>query len=556
MAIRANHRSALSQSAADEQLAVMRIIELCERQRSIVTHSGINDALSKLIRLLHDQAPPEHCTELLLDACRETPENRDIHEASLLLAALCGRNEYVALYESSASELHLDVQPDTARLVRRLVAQRSRNAAASQAPLSLTLFAVPRAFAGPYDRLQRNAIASWLALKPRPDILLLGDDPGVAEFARENNLRHVAAVERNHRGTPRIDSLFRLAHEHAPSRYLMYINCDVILLNDFMRTISMLGQTLEEAGIEQFLLSSQRRELDLEEDIDFSDSGAEQQLRMQLMRTGVTEHKAAVELMLFPRGAFTRIPPFAVGRIEWDGWMVWDAHRRNMAIIDATPSFDCIHQCHDYGYTKGGWRSTWKSEEVIRNRIHSRMRQMAFGEAATHALAPRGLLAGRMPQYIRMDRLVSRRVRRGLAEMANRRYAAAIDYLDDAANRCVGFSIPDLQFNRAVCLFKLRRFAEAYQAADLELRNSPGHAGAMRLKPALGKAVAQFGPGEKSDSDPRLETITEHLRTINRLEEHGDRLQAAEWARALAVQYPDIRELETLYNALAAGAAS
>ena len=46
-----------------------------------------------------------------------------------------------------------------------------------------TFFAMPKAFRGHVGMIQRNAIGSWLRLTPRPEILLFGDDEGIAEFA-------------------------------------------------------------------------------------------------------------------------------------------------------------------------------------------------------------------------------------------------------------------------------------------------------------------------------------------------------------------------------------
>jgi len=61
----------------------------------------------------------------------------------------------------------------------------------------LTLFTCPKAFTGLVGRIQRNALANWKALGPEAEILLMGDDPGVAEAAEEFGCRHVPDVARN-----------------------------------------------------------------------------------------------------------------------------------------------------------------------------------------------------------------------------------------------------------------------------------------------------------------------------------------------------------------------
>jgi hypothetical protein len=73
----------------------------------------------------------------------------------------------------------------------------------------LTLFAIPKHFRGHIATIQRNAIASWTRLNPRPEIMLFGNEDGAAETARELGLRHFPEVARNEFGTPLLGDLFR-----------------------------------------------------------------------------------------------------------------------------------------------------------------------------------------------------------------------------------------------------------------------------------------------------------------------------------------------------------
>ena len=75
----------------------------------------------------------------------------------------------------------------------------------------LTIFASPRAFAGEFDVIQRNAIASWTRLRPRPQVLLIGDEPGTAAVCTELGVEHVPDVRVSEFGTPFADSMIELA---------------------------------------------------------------------------------------------------------------------------------------------------------------------------------------------------------------------------------------------------------------------------------------------------------------------------------------------------------
>ena len=51
--------------------------------------------------------------------------------------------------------------------------------------VELTIFACPKGFVGRAGEIQRNAIRSWVRLGPDVEVILLGDDEGVAEAAQE-----------------------------------------------------------------------------------------------------------------------------------------------------------------------------------------------------------------------------------------------------------------------------------------------------------------------------------------------------------------------------------
>ena len=75
----------------------------------------------------------------------------------------------------------------------------------------ITLFAVPKPMEGEFERLQENAVGSWIRLGFGVEILLFGGERGVDAFARRLGLDHTAEVARTEFGTPRVDDLFAQA---------------------------------------------------------------------------------------------------------------------------------------------------------------------------------------------------------------------------------------------------------------------------------------------------------------------------------------------------------
>src|ERR1022692_1467240 len=107
----------------------------------------------------------------------------------------------------------------------------------------ITLFACPKPFLDPHIALiQRNAIVSWLALRPRPTIILFGDEDGTAEVSRDFGLMHVPSVARNALGTPLVSDIFRKAEAMSSDSAACYVNADIILMDDFSEAVRVCAQ--------------------------------------------------------------------------------------------------------------------------------------------------------------------------------------------------------------------------------------------------------------------------------------------------------------------------
>src|SRR5262245_20530644 len=98
----------------------------------------------------------------------------------------------------------------------------------------ITLFSAPKSFTDSHiATIQRNAIKSWTLLHD-VEVILLGEETGLAEAARELGVKHISDVARNANGTPLISSMFQLARENSHSKLLCIINTDMILMLDFV----------------------------------------------------------------------------------------------------------------------------------------------------------------------------------------------------------------------------------------------------------------------------------------------------------------------------------
>ncbi len=240
----------------------------------------------------------------------------------------------------------------------------------------ITLFSAPKAFTDPVTALaQQNAIRSWKQL-PDVDVLLLGEEDGLAEAAREIGVRHSAEVAFNPKGVPLISSMLKLARDTSDSRLLCIVNADIILMSDFVDAArQMAAFTPKQRELANYVLLSRRWDLDVRSRVEFT-ADWEEQLRQAARTQGRLHRPTGSDLFLFPRDCYQDMPDFAIGRAGWDNWMIYKAHMEGWPVIDATPSMTVIHQNHDYRHLPGA-RPHYDHPET---RLNERL---AGGQAAT-----------------------------------------------------------------------------------------------------------------------------------------------------------------------------
>jgi hypothetical protein len=250
----------------------------------------------------------------------------------------------------------------------------------------LTIFSTPKPFAGHIDVIQRNAILSWQRLHPDIEIILVGDDSGAAEVCGELGIRHIAQVQRNKYGTKYLASIFDRVQEAARHRLLCYVNCDIVLMSDFLRATEIVAQKQE-----RFLMAGRRWDLDVQSRLDFGAPQWESALRKLILESGQQRPPQWIDYFLFPKGLFyTKIPEFVIGRPGWDNWLLWYPLSKRVPVIDASDAVLAVHQNHDYAYHTDGEKGVWEGEEARRNY------QLRKGKFRTLASATHLLRGGEM----------------------------------------------------------------------------------------------------------------------------------------------------------------
>lgn len=279
----------------------------------------------------------------------------------------------------------------------------------------LTIFSAPKPFLDAHiAAIQRNAIQSWLQMGPDVEVLLIGEEEGLAEAAAQLQVTHIQGVRRNKQGTPLVSSIFKIAREAAQADLLLFANTDMLF---FPETLP-LALEVREIAIE-FVLLGQRYDLDVPQQLEFS-SGWPARLHAELRSRGRLHALGGSDYFLFPRHLFASIPDFAIGRAGWDNWMIFHAVSQPWPTIDATPSLTVVHQSHDYSHLSaqkdhqrhpetfdntelaGGMRNLFMLLDVKYELVDGRIRRARWS-------APRFLRA--LERWLQPDELVGRGLR-------------------------------------------------------------------------------------------------------------------------------------------------
>jgi hypothetical protein len=247
----------------------------------------------------------------------------------------------------------------------------------------LTLFSIPKPFVGGIKELQLNALRSWVALGEGVQVVLLGNEAGIADAARSCGAEHIPSLLRNEHGTPRLDDAFAQVDGVAREPLRCFVNADIILLDDYMAAV----QRASVVG-DRFLMVGRTTDLP---DVTAAELADPARLRARAAADGEKRGAAAIDYFVFPGGLFGELPPFLVGRAGFDNWLVWRA-RQVGPVIDASASVLAIHQSHDYAHLAGGMDEAYYGEEAAWNRTLVGGSDHVFTiHDASHRLTPGGM---------------------------------------------------------------------------------------------------------------------------------------------------------------------
>lgn len=255
----------------------------------------------------------------------------------------------------------------------------------------LTFFTIPKPFVGIDGIHQYNAIRSWQRSVPGCEIFLCGDDPGFIRVAKELDVQIMAGIETSEHGTPLLSSVFQKMNQLAANSILSFVNTDIIFLPG-------LSQSIGRIRFKQFLALGRRTNIDLQEEVDYSDLGWDLYLKEKSKTEGELFTIYGIDYFIFPiNTGLQNMPPFIVGRPLWDNWFIFNARKQGIPIVDITRVNLAIHQNHDYIHIPHWYGRSWLGPEAEQNKqlYHSLIeykKHYCNARDATHILTDKWLI--------------------------------------------------------------------------------------------------------------------------------------------------------------------
>jgi len=209
---------------------------------------------------------------------------------------------------------------------------------------SLTIFTIPKTFGGLQDPTritQDNAIISWLNLKPRPDIILFGNDSGVCEAAERFGCKYHPTILKTPLGTPLVSEAFKYVGTLTDADLTAYVNCDIIISQLWLDGILLVEDQIPDGP---FVIVGQRWDVLIDQAMNYNCNWADR-LNVKAKHEGRRHGSGGSDYFVFPRNScFSLMPPFAVGRCSWDNWSMSHIVSLDIPLVDLSQYAMVFHQ--------------------------------------------------------------------------------------------------------------------------------------------------------------------------------------------------------------------
>ncbi|MBD74995.1 MAG: hypothetical protein CMM96_05890 [Rickettsiales bacterium] len=230
----------------------------------------------------------------------------------------------------------------------------------------ITIFSTAKDFIGDDKIRQENALNSWRSISNEIEIIIFDKSQGTEKASKKINAVYVPDIELSAYGTPILSDLFNRANQIARFSTLCYINADIILPDNFLSVIQIAQESLR-----KFLMVGYRWDIENNNVINFFNSEEKKRFWDNAIKYSKKQSCSFIDYFIFKKNQLGKIPNFTMGFPGYDNWMIWNARRKLMPVIDASKLIQVIHQNHDVPmYEKKGHPKLIKRNDNVNKPLH------------------------------------------------------------------------------------------------------------------------------------------------------------------------------------------
>jgi hypothetical protein len=213
--------------------------------------------------------------------------------------------------------------------------------------MSIAILSSPRPFIGEFNRIQTNAIKSWMSLDSNIDIFLIDDEQSTcsslltASYYSAISIIHPLAS--SPWGTPLIDGPINQLLSSKKYSHVCFVNTDIILDNRFVDLISFLTR----CSFTNYICMGQRHNIDVPFTLDYI-SATDRPMPNPWILPRSLHPPTGMDYWIMPCSSSLVFPPFISGRPGMDSWLAWYHVSNHLPLIDATNFLQVLHQNHPY----------------------------------------------------------------------------------------------------------------------------------------------------------------------------------------------------------------
>ncbi|EGD73448.1 hypothetical protein PTSG_05152 [Salpingoeca rosetta] len=248
-----------------------------------------------------------------------------------------------------------DIRGTTLKSIHQtLLHERTSNEAMYDYDFTWSIFITPQGFSGLPNRLQRRAIESWIRLKPRPKVVLVGQGEGYEEVAKDYDAIINPHLDMNFVMMPLAGSLIDTAM-NADTDVSVILNSDILLTQSFPDAVAKLRTHFDD-----WFLAGARYDIDdLPSIYEPSRKDFNEAAFVAYTKTKGVLHTAGGQDYFAWNNNGKKLfhgvmPPFIRGKSKFDNWFVHEVIQAGYRdVIDGTEAVTAVHVNHNYKSAEG-----------------------------------------------------------------------------------------------------------------------------------------------------------------------------------------------------------